>query len=91
MSTDAYVLNGYRLTNLMMTGQTSQVWEAMQEITGRRYALKMLLPERAREPEHRKYIDTEAKVANRILLQLSRHLGRRLRGAVLGQSTEQHL
>jgi CRP-like cAMP-binding protein len=36
-------------------------------------------------------LDTEAKVANRILLQLSRHLGRRLRGAVLGQSTEQHL
>jgi serine/threonine protein kinase len=45
-----------------MTGQTSQVWEAIQEGTGRRYALKMLLPERAREPEHRKYIDTEAKV-----------------------------
>jgi serine/threonine protein kinase len=62
VSTDAYVLNGYRLTNLMMTGQTSQVWEVIQEITGRRYALKMLLPERAREPEHRKYIDTEAKV-----------------------------
>ena len=36
-------------------------------------------------------LDTEAKVANSILLQLSRHLGRRLRGAVLGQSTEQHL
>ena len=62
MSTDAYVLSGYRLTNLMMSGQTSQVWEAIQEITGRRYALKMLLPERVREPEHRKYIETEAKV-----------------------------
>lgn len=62
MSTDAYVLSGYRLTNLMMTGQTSQVWEAIQEITGRRYALKKLLPERAREPEHRKYLETEAKV-----------------------------
>ena len=62
MSTDAYVLNGYRLTNLMMTGQTSQVWEAVQEITGRRYALKLLLPERAAESEHRKYLETEAKV-----------------------------
>ena len=36
-------------------------------------------------------LETEARLANRILLQLSRHLGRRLRGAVLGQSTEQHL
>lgn len=62
MSTDAYVLNGYRLTNLMMTGQTSQVWEAIQEGSGRRYALKLLLPERAMESEHRRYLDTEAKV-----------------------------
>jgi serine/threonine protein kinase len=66
VSTDAYVMNGYRLTNLMMTGQTSQVWEATQELTGRRYALKMLLPERAREPEHRKYIDIEAKVGKQL-------------------------
>ncbi len=62
MSTDAYVLNGYRLTNLMMSGQTSQVWEAIQEGSGRRYALKLLHPERATDPEHRKYLDTEAKV-----------------------------
>ena len=62
MSTDAYVLNGYRLTNVVMTGQTSQVWEAIQEGTGRRYAIKMLLPERSQEAEHRKYLDTEAKV-----------------------------
>lgn len=67
MSTDAYVLNGYRLTNLMMTGQTSQVWEAIQEVSGRRYALKMLLPERAREPVHRKYLETEAKVGKLLL------------------------
>jgi serine/threonine protein kinase len=51
----------------MMTGQTSQVWEAIQEVTGRRYALKMLLPERAREPEHCKYIHTEAKVGKLLM------------------------
>jgi serine/threonine protein kinase len=50
----------------MMTGQTSQVWEAIQELTGRRYALKLLLPERARQPEHRKYLDNEAKVGQQL-------------------------
>jgi serine/threonine protein kinase len=62
VSTDAFVLHGYRLTNLMMTGQSSQVWECVQEGTGRRYALKLLLPERVHDAEHRKYIATEAKV-----------------------------
>ncbi len=66
VSTDTEVINGYRLTNLMMSGQTSQVWEVIQEITGRRYAMKLLLPERAREPEHRKYIDNEAKVGKKL-------------------------
>jgi len=62
VSNDAYVKHGFRLTKVMMTGQTSQVWECVQEGTGRRYALKLLLPECAHEAEHRKYIDTEAKV-----------------------------
>lgn len=62
MSNDAFVINGFRLTNIMMSGQTSQVWEAVQEGTGRCYAIKLLLPERAREPEHRKYLEREAKV-----------------------------
>jgi serine/threonine protein kinase len=62
VSNDAIVINGFRLTGLMMSGQTSQVWEVSQEGTGRRYAMKLLLPERAREPEHRKYLEREAKV-----------------------------
>jgi CRP-like cAMP-binding protein len=37
-------------------------------------------------------LETESRLANKILLQLSRHLGQRLRGAtVLGQHAEQHL
>jgi len=36
-------------------------------------------------------LETESKLSSKILLQLSRHLGQRLRSAVLGQSTEQHL
>jgi serine/threonine protein kinase len=51
----------------MMTGQTSQVWEAVQEGTGRRYALKMLLPEYSQDPTHRKYLQTEAKVGRLLM------------------------
>jgi CRP-like cAMP-binding protein len=36
-------------------------------------------------------LETEAKLANKILLRLSRHLGQRLRASVYGQRTEQHL
>jgi serine/threonine protein kinase len=62
VSDEAYVLSGYRLTNLMMAGQASQVWEAIQEGTGRRFAVKTLLPEKITDPEHRKYLEVEAKV-----------------------------
>ena len=36
-------------------------------------------------------LDTETKLSNKILYQFARHLGRRLRGTVVGQSTEQAL
>jgi CRP/FNR family transcriptional regulator, cyclic AMP receptor protein len=36
-------------------------------------------------------LETEAKLSNKILLRFARHLGARLRGTVLGQSTEQLL
>jgi CRP/FNR family cyclic AMP-dependent transcriptional regulator len=36
-------------------------------------------------------LETEAKLSNKILLRFARHLGTRLRGAVVAQSTEQHL
>ena len=36
-------------------------------------------------------LETETRLSTKILLQLSRHLGQRLRGTLLGQSTEQHL
>ena len=62
MSTGSVVINGYRLKNLLLTGQTSQVWEVTQETTGRPYALKLLLPERISDSEHRGYLQNEAKV-----------------------------
>ena len=43
------VIGGYRLQNLMMTGQTSQVWEVVEVSSHRHFAMKLLLPEKARD------------------------------------------
>ncbi len=59
---DAEVIGGYRLMNLMMTGQTSQVWEVVEQSSHRHFAMKLLLPEKAAEAEHRKFLFHEAKV-----------------------------
>ncbi len=56
------IVGGYRLQNLMMTGQTSQVWEVVEVTSGRHFAMKMLLPEKAELSEHRKLLFHEAEV-----------------------------
>jgi serine/threonine protein kinase len=56
------VLDGYRLQNLMMTGQTSQVWEVVEIASGRHFAMKLLLPEKSQDQEHRHLLLHEAEV-----------------------------
>lgn len=56
------MLGSYRLLNLMMTGQTSQVWEATEVSSGRHFAIKILLPEYANNREHRNFLFHEAEV-----------------------------
>src|ERR1700736_519455 len=56
------VIGGYRLVKHMMPGQTSQVWEVVENSSGRHFALKLLLPEKAVLTEHRRFIKHEAKV-----------------------------
>ncbi|MER3416499.1 MAG: serine/threonine protein kinase [Gemmataceae bacterium] len=46
----------------MMTGQTSQVWEVVETSSGRHFALKLLLPENTRSPEHRRFLFHEGEV-----------------------------
>jgi serine/threonine-protein kinase len=60
------VIGGYRLQNLMMTGQSSQVWEVVELASHRHFAMKLLLPEKAREPEHRKLLLHEAMVGKQM-------------------------
>lgn len=56
------LIGGYRLLNLMMTGQTSQVWEVTEPGSGRHFALKLLLPEHEKDPNHRRLLFHEARV-----------------------------
>ncbi len=60
------MIGGYRLANHMMTGQTSQVWEVVEVASGRHFAMKMLLPERARDSTHRRMLFHEAEVGRHL-------------------------
>jgi serine/threonine protein kinase len=60
-------IDDYRFVNMMMTGQTSQVWEVAEISSGRHFALKMLLPEHVRSAQQRKFLFHEAEVAQQIV------------------------
>jgi serine/threonine protein kinase len=60
------IIGGYRLLKHMVTGQTSQVWEVVESASNRHFAMKLLLPERARDPLHRKLIKHEAAVGKQL-------------------------
>src|SRR5690606_34769782 len=54
----------YRLLKLLMTGQTSQVYEAMHDGERQRYAVKFLLPELCGDREQIGYMKNEFLVGN---------------------------
>src|SRR5215212_62903 len=56
------VIGGYKLRSLLQTGQTSQVFEVVEPHSNRHFAMKLLLPEAANVPEHRKALFNEAEV-----------------------------
>lgn len=56
------VIGGYRLRSLLQTGQTSQVFEVVEPHSNRHFAMKLLLPEAASNPEQRKALFNEAEV-----------------------------
>src|SRR5437867_4369864 len=45
-----------------MTGQTSQVFEVVEVQSNRHFAMKMLLAEKSKDPEHRRQLFHEAMV-----------------------------
>jgi serine/threonine protein kinase len=60
------VIGGYRLLKCMMTGQSSQVWEVVEVSSHRHFAMKLLLPEKAKEPAQRKLLMHEASVGREL-------------------------
>ena len=60
------VLGGYRLMKHMATGQTSQVWEVVEVASMRHFAMKLLLPEKARDAVHRRFLFHEADVGKQL-------------------------
>jgi serine/threonine protein kinase len=60
------VIDGYKLVNCMMTGQSSQVWEVVEVTSSRHFAMKILLPEKAADKDMRKAIMHEANVGKEL-------------------------
>jgi serine/threonine-protein kinase len=44
------MIGAYRLQNLLQTGQSSQVYEVVEMASMRHFAMKILLPEHAKNP-----------------------------------------
>lgn len=60
------MIGGYRLQNLLQTGQTSQVYEVVEMASMRHFAMKILLPEHAKDPEQRRLLFYEADVGKKL-------------------------
>lgn len=56
------LIGGYKLRTLLQTGQKSQVFEVVETRSNRHFAMKVLLPEAAAEPEARAELFNDAEV-----------------------------
>jgi serine/threonine protein kinase len=65
-SQDENTIGGYRLLRHIITGQTSQVWEVVELVSLRHFAMKLLLPETASDTEHRRMLFHEATVGEKL-------------------------
>jgi serine/threonine protein kinase len=55
-------IGNYRYVRTLLQGQNSTVMEVVQDGTGKRFAMKQLLPSKAADPEERKIFEMEAKL-----------------------------
>jgi serine/threonine-protein kinase len=63
---EAEQIGGYKLQNLLQTGQASQVYEVVQVTSLRHFAMKILLPEKAKDAEQRRLLFYEAEVGKKL-------------------------
>jgi serine/threonine-protein kinase len=59
-------IGGYKLRSLLQTGQVSQVFEVVEPLSGRHFAMKVLLPEYAGSKAHRATMFHEAEIGIRM-------------------------
>ncbi len=59
-------IGGYRIVRTIQLGQNSAIFEVSQEGSGKRFALKELLPSRAEDPHERKLFTFEAKLSQEL-------------------------
>jgi eukaryotic-like serine/threonine-protein kinase len=60
------IIGGYKLLKCMMTGQSSQVFEVVEQSSHRHFAMKLLLPEKAKQRDQRKLLMHEASVGKQL-------------------------
>jgi eukaryotic-like serine/threonine-protein kinase len=63
---DGETIGGYRIQNLLQTGQASQVYEVVEVTSLRHFAMKILLPEKAKDSEQRRLLFHEAEVGKKL-------------------------
>jgi serine/threonine protein kinase len=56
------MVGNYRLIHCMPSGQSSQVWEVVEQASHRHFAMKILLPEKVNDAEARRMLFHEADV-----------------------------
>ena len=55
-------IGGYKVQNLLQSGQSSQVYEVVEVASLRHFAMKILLPEKMKDPDQRRLLFHEAEV-----------------------------
>jgi serine/threonine-protein kinase len=60
------MIGGYRLVKFLWPGHNTQVWEVVENVSGRHFALKLMHPEKASKAEHRKFFLHEAEVGKQL-------------------------
>lgn len=59
------IVGNYRLVNVMLTGHTMQTWE-VTDMSGRRFCMKLLLPEKAKDPAQRRMLLNDGEVGKQL-------------------------
>ena len=66
LSSQEYLGGKYRLLKLLPSGKTCQLWEAINDNEGKRYAIKVLLPEYANVKQEVAFLKHEYEVGSKL-------------------------